>query len=751
MATRIGVSKQSVMAGSLLAVALAGCGALGRPSPANPEATPTASAGAPRNEAAAQPRPAEPVSRSTGEGVPPQAAKPPLVDGPKLFPGTGQFLNSSAVPTVDGAGPPEVSLNFEALDIREAAKVVIGDYLRESYTVHPAVSGNVTLRTVRPVARSALLPMLEMLLRQNNAVVVREDGLYKIVPAAGVRGSVAPQRLGAAGGPLAGYTVLVVPLRFISAKEMAKILEPFAPDNTVRADELRNMVVLSGNQKELRHLVDTIDLFDVDWLSGYSVGVFPIKSAEVKTLVADLDKVFGPTGSGPLAGIVRLVPIERLNAIVVVTTQPKYLEAARTWVDRLDQIGTTSAGTRLFVYSVQNGKAENLAFLVSELFSKRTATTPPAPTLAPGARPAQIASPVPASAARPGAAPGGTMPGVGATTSTAPAVSASGQAAAVVIGGGAAGATGEVRVIADKDNNALLILASASDYEIIEAAIKKLDVIPKQVLVEVTVAEVTLTDDLRFGVDWFLTGRSVGQSSVTSGQLNMGSLPATPTGAVPAFTGLQLVNRLGGDVRGVLNALGKDGRLQVLATPQLMVLDNQKAQIKIGDRISVQTQQQTVAGTTSGLINSFQYVETGILLSVTPRINSGGQVTLEVNQEVSVPLPPAVAGANPDISQRTASTSVVVSSGESVVLGGLIRQDNTRSTSGIPLLSKIPVLGAAFGTQSIVKRRTETILLIRPLVLTNPQQAIEAAAELRRRMGALESLFAPSLGGAPAR
>ena len=136
---------------------------------------------------------------------------------------------------------------------------------------------------------------------------------------------------------------------------------------------------------------------------------------------------------------------------------------------------------------------------------------------------------------------------------------------------------------------------------------------------------------------------------------------------------------------------------------------------------------------------------------MTPRINSGGQVTLEVNQEVSVPLPPAVAGANPDISQRTASTSVVVSSGESVVLGGLIREDNTRSTSGIPLLSKIPVLGAAFGTQSIVKRRTETILLIRPLVLTNPQQAIEAAAELRRRMGALESLFAPSLGGAPAR
>ena len=221
----------------------------------------------------------------------------------------------------------------------------------------------------------------------------------------------------------------------------------------------------------------------------------------------------------------------------------------------------------------------------------------------------------------------------------------------------------------------------------------------------------------------------------------MGGLPALPSGAVPAFTGLQLINRLGGDVRAVLNALGKDGRLQVLATPQLMVLDNQKAQIKVGDRISVQTQQQTVAGTTAGLINSFQYIETGILLTVTPRINSGGQVTVEVNQEVSVPLQSTVPGANPDISQRTANTTVVVASGESIVLGGLIREDNTRTTSGIPLLSKIPVLGAAFGTQNIVKRRTETILLIRPVIVSNVQQAADATEELRRKMPSLEGIL----------
>ncbi len=672
-----------------------------------------------------------------GPKSPPAFAQSPaqsavVPEKPRVFPGTGTFVNTKPPAPQPPAGPEEASLNFEALDVRSAAKVILGDYLRESYTVHPGVTGNVTFRTIKPIPRSALLPTLEMLLRQNNAAVVKEDGIFKVLPISAVRGSISPQ-LGAVSAPVPqGYSVLVVPVKFVGAKEMAKLLEPFAAENTVRIDDVRNLVILAGNQKELRHLLDTIELFDVDWLAGFSIGIFPVRSADVKALVADLDKVFGATAAGPLAGLVRVIPIERLNSLLIVTTQPRYLESAKSWMERLDQIGGTAGGTRLFVYTVRNGKAENLANLVSELFTKRTTTTISPPSLAPGVRPGQIGT-----APAPGAVPaaGGAQP-----------AAAQPSAASFAIPGTVTNVSSEVRVIADKDNNALLILATPTDYEIIESALVKLDVIPRQVLVEVTIAEVTLSDDLKFGVDWFLTGRSVGEASVTSGSLNLGGLPTTPTGAVPGFSGLQLINSLGGDVRAVLNALGKDGRLQVLATPQLMVLDNQKAQIKIGDRISVQTQQQTVSGTTNGLINSFQYIETGILLSVTPRINSGGQVTLEVSQEVSVPGAASVAGANPDISQRTATTTVVVGSGESIVLGGLIREDNTRSTSGIPLLSKIPILGAAFGTQTIVKRRTETILLIRPVIITNIRQAAEATEELRRKMPSLEGLLPPLPG-----
>jgi len=450
--------------------------------------------------------PAAPVAAPTAAPEKPSATAVAPVEKPRIFTGTGNFVGAKPPAPPATAPPEEASLNFEALDVRSVAKVILGDYLRESYTVHPAVSGSVTFRTVRPIPRAALLPTLEMLLRQNNAALVSENSVYKIVPSSAVRGSVAPQ-LGGSGRPLpSGYSVLVVPVRFVGAREMAKLLEPFAAADAVRVDDIRNLVILSGSQYELRHLLDTVDLFDVDWLSGYSVGMFPIRSVDVKTLVAEFDKVFGAAAAGPLAGVVRVVPIERLNALMIVTTQPKYLETARSWLERLDQVGGMAGGARLFVYPVRNGKAENLASLLGELFSRRGASPAP-PQLAPGARPAQISSP-----------PASPAPGTAASMAP-PAVqpAAAMPAGAVAIAGG--GVSSEVRVIADKDNNALLVLGTAADYEVIEAALLKLDVLPRQVLVAVTVAEVTLTDDLKFGVDWFLTGRSVGESSVTSGAL----------------------------------------------------------------------------------------------------------------------------------------------------------------------------------------------------------------------------------------
>jgi general secretion pathway protein D len=665
--------------------------------------------------------------------APPQPVSPPppaaasAVAESKVFAGTGRFLNPPAAKPAVPAGPEEASLNFEAADIREVAKVVLGDYLKVSYTVHPAVTGTVTFRTVRPIATRDLLPTLELLLRQNNAAVVLEEGLYKVVPITQVRGSVSPQLGGPTIGLPQGFSVVVVPLRFVGAREMERILAPFAPDNSIRIDEVRNLVILAGNQRELRHLVDTIELFDVDFLSGYSVGLFPIRSADVKGLVADLDKVFGAQGS-PLNGVVRVIPVERLNALLIVTTNPKYLETAKGWIERLDQLGGTSGGSRFFVYQVRNGKAENLAQLVGDLFASRRTTTT-APTLAPGQRPTEIRS-----------APFGAPQPTPQTTTTS--VTPPPSAASFQIPGATGTTSSEVRVIADKDTNSLLILATPGDYDVIESALRKLDVIRRQVLVEVMLAEVTLTDDLQFGIDWFIKARNN-----TTGTLNtMGSLPTTAARAladVSAFApGLQLINLRGDQVRAVLRTFGGEGRAQILASPQIMVLDNEKAEVKVGSRISVQTQAQTGVNTGTGVLNSFQYLETGILLAVTPRINSGGLVTLEVNQEVSEPVSSGTtANPNPDVATRNAKTSVVVASGESIVLAGLIRENRRRQSDGIPLLSKIPLIGAAFGTQTFNRDRTELVLIITPKIISESLQAREATEELRSKLPLLKGLL----------
>ena len=684
----------------------------------------------------------EPVNATPAAPATQPATLVPLASAPsaaleaKVFTGSGNFVSTRPPRNVSDTGPEEASLNFEGLDVREVAKVILADYLHSSYTVHPSVSGTVTFRTVRPIPFTALLPTLEMLLRQNNAAVILEEGIYKVVPISAVRGSVSP-RLGGGERPIPqGYSILVVPLKYVGAREMVRLLQPFAADNTIVPDEIRNLIVLAGNQRELKHLIDTIELFDVDWLAGYSVGLFPVKGVDVKTLTQDLDHIFGATAQSPLAGIVRVIPIERMNALLVVTTQPRYLEMAKNWLERIDQSGGTSGGTRLYVYQVRNGKAENLAQLVGDLFSSRRTTTT-APSLAPGARPTEIRS-----------APFGQPQPTPQTTTT----SVTPGPATFSLPGGVGGTTAsEVRVIADKDTNTLLILAAPGDYEIVENAIRRLDVVRRQVLVEVLLAEVTLTDDLSLGLNYYIQTRNNTHGVLTTGlgnvssQLPPGGPAITATNTVPAFVpGLQLVNfaNIGADtVRAVLNTLGTDGRTQILATPNIMVLDNEKAEIKVGTRISVQTQAQTGVGTTTGVLNSYQYLETGILLAVTPRINSGGMVTLEINQEVSEPGVAAAGNPNPDVATRNAKTSVQVASGESIALGGLIRENRLRQNSGIPLLSKIPVLGALFGSQHFSRTRTELVLVVTPKIVSDTSQARDVTDELRRKLPSLEGLL----------
>jgi len=646
----------------------------------------------------------------------------------KLHPGTGVTVKPPVQLPMAKEVAGNITLNFEGADLREVVRTMLGDILGENYIVDPKVGGSITLRTTRPIPKSAAMHTLEEILRMNGAVMIREaDGVFRIVPAgAAAKGNTTPQ-LTDINKPLpGGYSVQVVPLKFIGVADMARILEPLTGESSsVRMDPLRNLLILSGTQLQLRHMIETIDMFDVDWISGMSVGLFTLQSVDVKTASSELEKLFGDKNLGPLAGAIRIVPIERLNALLVVTPQAKYLEQARTWAERLDRPGAGGGGQRLYVYQVENGKAENLATLLNDAFAKKGTQTKatPSATLAPGATPAEVRSAVPNR--EPGKE---TQPQPAGSTAT---VSADGV-----------GLPQDVRIIADKDNNALLILASPSDYESMRSALRTLDMSVRQVLVEVTIAEISLKDELKYGLEWYFRN-----GSRISGQLDLGL--AGITALVPGFSWSWVSSA--GDMGAVLNALATDSKLKIVSSPHITVADNQTAKIQVGDRIPTISQSQSVPGTTLGVINTVQYTETGVLLSVTPRVNAGGQVTMEISQEVSNAIPTETSGIDsPTIQTRNADSTVTVKSGETIILAGLIREEKTNANQGLPFLAKIPILGGLFGTQQWGDNRTELIILITPRVLTDTQDAAAITAEYRKRLTGLEPLIeAVQLPGNP--
>lgn len=649
-------------------------------------------------------------------------AKADVEERYKLFYGNGVVVKpSEAQPLITDAGG-NLTLNFEGADLREVVRTILGDILKENYIVDPRVGGTITLRTAKPIPKSAAMHTLEEVLRMNGAVMIREgDGVFRIVPSAVAgKGNATPQ-LAETGKPLpGGYSIQIVPLKHIGVADMARILEPLAGEpSSVRIDPLRNLLILSGTQLQLKHMLETVDMFDVDWISGMSVGLFTLQSVDVKTVTGELENLFGDKNLGPLAGAVRVVPIERLNALLVVTPQAKYLEQARTWIERLDRPGAGGGGQRLYVYPVQNGKAENLAGLLNDAFSGKGTQTKAvsSPDLAPGAVPAEVKSAEP-----PQASGKDVRPAASATSVTAGS-------------GGSVGLPQDVRVIADKDNNALLILASPADYESIESAIRKLDVAVRQVLIEVTIAEITLKDELKYGLEWYFNNGARINGKLDTG---LGGIAAL----VPGFS-YSWVSKAA-DVGAVLNALATDSRLKIISSPHITVADNQKAKIQVGDRVPTISQTQTVASTTTatGIISSIQYTETGVMLSVTPRVNAGGQVTMEINQEVSNATPTTTSGIDsPTIQKRTAESTVTVKSGETIILAGLIKEEKTKATEGLPLLAQIPLIGGLFGTQSWGDNRTELIILITPRVLIDTQDAAAITEEYRSRIKGLERLL----------
>lgn len=706
-------------------------------------ATPGAEEGTPASQA--QPQQGVTVS------APSQAKAPPADQNAKLYKGTGVVVKGQLPGGAMPAGPAApaagggVVLNFEGADLREVVRNILGDILGESYTIDQSVGGQVTIRTASGIPREALPATLEMLLRMNGAAMVKEGGVYKIVPqAAAVRGNITPQ-LGTSNRALpAGYSVQIVPLRYVGAKEMVRLLEPFAKDaQAIRADELRNLVILSGTERELKHLLEAIDMFDIDWMAGMSVGVFTLQNSDVKTLMTELDKVIGDRNTSPLAGILRIIPIERMNALLVISPQPSYLEEAKKWITRLDS-GAGGDGPRLFVYHLQSQRAEKLAPLLQQAFTGRAApaTQSSQPTVAPGTPAGSIVSP-PTFQQQPTGLVQPTV-NLNAQVTPAPGTTTSGA------GGQGLGIVRNLQVVADKDNNTLLVVATPGEYSVIEAALKRLDVPSRQVMMAVTIAEVTLNDQLDFGVEWLFRG------GAPSGQGSGGNLtrstpinPVVPTASGTTNNGLSLaqgfvyiINNAAfpGGIQAVLRLLDTYADTKVLANPRLAAIDNQKATIKVGNKIPINQQSNIGGGTGTSTVvtTTAQYIDTGVLVQVTPHINAGGLVTLDVQAEVSIPASDVADGQAPPINSRSIQTMVSVQSGQTMIMGGLINEVKQNASAGLPLLSRIPVLGGFFGSQTLTTNRTELVMFITPNVIENELDLKGMIGDLRKKMSIMD-------------
>ncbi len=634
----------------------------------------------------------------------------------------------------------DITLNFENTSLLEVIKVILGDLLAQNYVIDPAVTGSVTLQSSKPMGRDALLPTLELLLRMNGAGLVQVEGGYRIVLRdKAVAGNLSPQ-LGGLRVPLPrGTSVHIIPLRYIAAAEMKSILTPFAETgNIIRVDSLRNLLVIAGSGAEIAQLLDTIDIFDVDWLEGMSVAMFSPEFVDAKTLAGELEKVLGTGAKGPLEGLVRLIPIERLNALLVVTPRNQYLDKVSYWVERLDK-GNSGVGQRLFVYQVKNAKAVDLADVLNLVFADADAAAATEPKLAPGLEPVRISSPDEPPDVTPGEARADALEG-GAN----PPAQGSESASASGLAGVELSASNGIRIIADEPNNSLLILATAVEYEQVRAALRQLDLPPLQVLIEVTIAEVKLEDQLSQGLEWFFknnVGSKTGTASLDLG--NVAGLAAVVPGFSYAITDSAAI------VRAVLNTLASESKAKILSSPSLMVLNNQTASIQVGDQVPITTQQQQSTTGAANIINSIEFRDTGVLLAVTPRVNPGGLVIMDVEQEVSNVSPTADSTLTPTIQQRKINSTVAVQSGETVVLGGLIRENSNSSERGIPGLRDIPVLGWFFGASRDELTRTELVVLITPRAVRGASQARQVTEEFRNKMDGLKNNPEPIRGFGP--
>lgn len=717
------------------------------------------------------------------DDLPPRAASylgraepinPTLEGGSSVPAGSNQTADTTGTVVPGGGEDPSqgYQLSFENAPLPSVVKAILGDTLGLSYEIDPRVQGTVSLSFGRSLDRKQVLFALESALRMSNAVLVKAGTGYRVIPAADAVGM-----SGVDGGRAAepGYGLSVFPLRFVTASTMMKLLDGFATKpGAIRVDADRNLLLISGTGTEREAAMQTAQTFDADFMRGQSVGIYPLRNADPKAVIPELENIMRPSGDGQEQSILRFQPVDRLNGVLVVTRRPDLLAKAASWIARLDKTDTNA--TAIKVYRVRYGEAKHIADVLNTMFSGSSASTDATGQTAPGT--GTQTSRVDALGALGGLGGGtgaggsaGSGGGLGAPAATA-SVAGSGPAAggsqpfgtlsAASFGGQRSGSAGSaipgspeqdpaqqgsipgVRVTADPVTNSLLIFAGRENYKTILRALQELDRPALQVAIEATIAEVTLNNNLNYGVQYFLKSQDLGlgRNNGSAGLSTNSVLNGVISKVLP---GANLLLGPDADPRIVLDALRQYTDVKVISSPSLVVLDNQVATLQVGDSVPVATSSATLvsaasnASTTASVgfpvANTIDYRNTGVILRVLPRVNYNGNVSLEVEQEISSIVPSASADTlTPTVSERKIKSSIAVASEQTVLLAGLISDTQNNTRAGLPIVERIQGLGDLFSDNSRAHTRTELIIFIRPKIIRDGNDAADVAEALRDRV-----------------
>lgn len=647
--------------------------------------------------------------------------------------GTGQFIGERQPILEQPANYREtndVTLNLVNVATSQAAKAVLGDILSVRYTVDPGIEGKITIQTPKPVTKAEVIDLFTSALRANGAAIVNNNGTYRITPIDQASVGAVVQTGSQSDGPnKLGLGLRAVQLKYVSALEMRRVLEPIVPRGSiVRTDEARNLITLSGSERDITNILDTIALFDVDVMKGMSFGFFPVTTSQPDTIVDELRNVFASDREGPMAGMVRFLPNKRLKAILVISPQRTYITRAGSWIRKLDARAEGSE-KQFYTYSVQNRRAQELVDVIQAILSKEisTRTGNTGRNVSPEYRESRLQS---GSGAFSSASPSSASPSQNAIGSSAspqssiPAVLGQ-ERSAQQPGGDITADDTRVKIVADDAKNAILIEATRTDYRRVMRVIENLDVIPNQVLIEATIAEVTLNDQLKFGVRWYLNNQN---SKFTFSDLATGAVSA----AFPGFSYTLTAAKLAGS----LNALNSITDVNVISSPTLTAMDGRTAHLQIGDQVPITTQSASSVLTPGApVVNSVTYKDTGVILAITPRINESGRVLLDIEQEVSTVDSTTTSGIDsPTIHQRRIKTSVVVNNGEGLALGGMIQDSKSVSHTQVPIVGDFPIVGNAFKFKDNKIVRTELIVIITPHVMRSLSEARAVTDEFRRQL-----------------